>query len=184
MKKLKPLIVFSALWAISFLFILFIDLLHPSVSSRLEILKATLSGSLFLSQIIAILLTTALVYMVLSTKTSLRLWYSLSAAVIILAFVSILSYNYGPRIAGSDSENKIVYNCILGEVYRSAENNDALCVLKNLPIAASNSLEVFADSGSFRLSYGPQTIIFIFMELVLISVVYFVPFSRAKHTGT
>lgn len=103
-------------------------------------------GNFFLAQCVAVFITMAVVAY---RRTSLRYalsWFVSTLICLWLIGFSFSSYN-GRRISTeADGPASIKYSCVLGELYSTSEGNENLCILKNMPLAASNATYFYADA--------------------------------------
>ncbi len=134
------------------------------------------TGDIFLSQCLAVFITTLLVIVVPKWRQSICQWLVASLISAFLIAGSFYMFYHGPRIVTeADGPASINYECLLGErsttvIDFTKEMNTNLdshnaaatfCVLKNMPLAASNLTFIENDSD---LSSG---VLFIIGEVLL-----------------
>lgn len=103
-------------------------------------------GNFFLAQCVAVFITMGVVAY---RRTPLRHalpWFVTTLICMWLISFSFSSYN-GRRIqTEADGPASIRYSCVYGELYGTSEGNENLCVLKNMPLAASNTTYYYAGA--------------------------------------
>jgi hypothetical protein len=165
-KYLIPRNIFILLLLIFFVILLAIDLGHPGTNNTKYLVKESFLGSLFLAQCAAILLTTAIVFLVPQYHKRQHKWIIASCISLTLIAFSFLFFYHGPRvITEADGQDRIGYYCTYGELYSTVEGNEPLCVLKNMPLAISNVAMV--QKGSAWLPPYEQIVSFVLLEAIL-----------------
>ncbi len=141
----RPKYLFLALLVLFFLLINMIDCLHGGLAS--------LQGTFFLSQSIAILIATLTVVSKPKLRGAGLPWLLAMTATFVIMLHSFTTFHFGPRIrTEADGPASVGYTCEYGESYSTiyditgiqkvsftANNLNAnLCWLKEMPLAASN----------------------------------------------
>jgi hypothetical protein len=151
--KTQPKRAFLILLAATYTVLTVADVIHQTLSGP-NLLDV---GNLFLAQCLAFFIVTAWVLAVPEWRKRSLPWVaaSLGSLALIIASYAIF-YGYHRIVTEADGPASVGYVCMLGEQYDTisslaGEASDdhsvtaKLCVLKNMPIAASNVLFIWND---------------------------------------
>lgn len=121
-------------------------------------------GNFFLAQCVAVFITMGVVAY---RRTPLRYalpWFVTTLICMWLIGFSFSSYN-GRRIqTEADGPASIKYSCVDGELYSTSTDNENLCVLKNMPLAASNATYYYANADTNKSA----TLMFLLWQVTLL----------------
>lgn len=129
-------------------------------------------GNIFLSQCLALLATTTCSLFYPRWRKGIYPWLAASCTSILLISFSFLMFYKGPGIVTeSDGPQSIGYECVWDEYSTTVTNltgkegsplTTQLCVLKNMPLAASNV-------SPYRQDYGSEgLVIFLIYEAIIL----------------
>ena len=181
-RLLKPHFLFTGFTLLIYFVLLMLDLSHETLNSRDGIVRDTFTGNLFLALCLSIFTMTTLTAYVTRFRKSMVSWLAASVMCLLLIFFSFFAFYNGRRVVTeADGPAAVSYGCIWSEMSDTVESftssfsdtspgvrNRNLCVLKNMPLAASNY-----TSWSTNQDLWDDTILIMYGSLILAS--YLVP---------
>jgi hypothetical protein len=153
-QKLKPKYVFLGTFVLLFLILQFTDYIFSSgpIPFTVDV------GNIFLAQCLAVFVTTILVVARADWRKRWIPWATASVVGLLLIGASFnIYYTYPGILTEADGPASVRYSCMYGEEYNTVVkltgstysdggSTAVLCVLKNMPMAASNVL--FIDNNA------------------------------------
>lgn len=144
--------IFLLLAVFVFYILSLIDASNASASGISSILLFSLTGNIFLAVCLAVFSVTIVCFVLTKYRKSLPIWVATSVMCFLLIGFSFFAFHNGRRIVSeADGPASLSYSCIWSENSATVENitskfskeysnkrNTNLCILKNMPLAASN----------------------------------------------
>lgn len=136
--------------------------------AKIELFSAWFLGPLLLLQFIIIWVIAA--NRTLHSPRSLQTfrWQFVSVTCVLITIFSVIMYYHGPRVVTeADGPATVRYICVYGEWDPTTNYNQPLCVLKFMPVAASN-VPLLINRNLANTNY-PVVITWVLMETVVIA---------------
>lgn len=161
------------IFVISTLFVLILIILldiHFGIYQPDAYIQTFILNNIFFAEVVGLIITTIKVASIPTFRKQLKTW--IAACVVVLGFIALSLVNYHASYhfnTESDGRQSISYACIEGEVYATNNNQDFICLLRNIPLSNSDAL-MKLKLGTFKSGYeiSPQLVeSFVVSQIVL-----------------